>query len=44
MLRTEELLPYQAKTFSLAVTLLGAGGGPANETQMVNTANAVLYA
>ena len=27
-----------------AITLLGAGGGPANETQMVNLANAVLYA
>lgn len=28
----------------VAITLLGAGGGPANETQMVNLANAVLYA
>ena len=28
----------------VAITLLGAGGGPANETEMVNRANAVLYA
>ncbi|KAI4213366.1 MAG: hypothetical protein LQ349_009289, partial [Xanthoria aureola] len=28
----------------LAITALGAGGGPANETQMVNLANSVLYA
>ncbi|KAG7005387.1 MFS general substrate transporter [Physcia stellaris] len=28
----------------VAVTLLGAGGGPANATQMVNTANSTLYA
>ena len=28
----------------LAITALGAGGGPANATQMVNLANAVLYA
>lgn len=29
---------------SVAITLLGAGGGPANYTRMVNVANAVLYA
>ncbi|KAL8653059.1 MAG: hypothetical protein Q9210_002324 [Variospora velana] len=28
----------------VAITLLGAGGGPANYTRMVNVANAVLYA
>ncbi|KAL9034731.1 MAG: hypothetical protein Q9180_005246 [Flavoplaca navasiana] len=28
----------------LAITALGAGGGPANATQMVNLANSVLYA
>lgn len=29
---------------SVSITLLGAGGGPANETQMVNLVNSVLYA
>ncbi len=30
--------------YSVAITLLGAGGGPANETLEVNVANSVLYA
>ncbi|KAL8992405.1 MAG: hypothetical protein Q9169_007130, partial [Polycauliona sp. 2 TL-2023] len=28
----------------LAILVLGAGGGPANATRMVNLANSVLYA
>lgn len=35
---------FNANQNSYSITLLGAGGGPANYMQMVNLANSVLYA